>query len=271
VAIIHAGVKATVERGGEEPNHFLLYGPPAGAKTRVFKALKAFYEQGRAEERVAILDATTLSKAGLEKWLVERAQAGTLPLLLVLEEVEKHKPENLLCLLSVMASGEISRTNARIGHVVAQTKIIIGATCNDEDALKQFHRGALWSRFGSNQLYCPRPDRAMMKMILLDKIRTMRGSPAWCEPVLAYSYEEVGCDDPRFIVGLLDGKEGLEDGSYLARHRRIRESRLKDLERRGVLEQKRLEEAAFTMRNALARDRQATLRMLGLAPDGGVV
>lgn len=261
LAIIDRGMRSSVANP-EEPSHFLLYGPPAGAKTRVFKALKGFYEQDRME-RVVILDATTLTKAGLERWLLNRAEAKMLPELLVLEEIEKHKTENLLCLLSVMASGEVSRTNAPEGQRQERARVVIGATCNDEETLKRFHRGALWSRF-THKLYCPRPDRERMRLILLDKIAARHGDPLWADVVLNYAYDEVANDDPRFITGLLDGAESLLDGSYLDKHRRIEATRRADLERRGLLEQKKLEDAAHVIRQALGHDREGVMRMLGL-------
>lgn len=261
--ILHLATLGFVSRNGDEPSHAIMYGPPAGAKTRVWRGLKKCYERDGAE-RVVILDATTMSKVGLEQWLLERGQQGMLPIWLVLEEIEKHDPKNLLCLLNVMATGEIQRTNARIGSQRAEAKLLIGATCNDEDALKNFHKGALWSRF-VHQLYCPRPNRDRMKLIMLDKIAKMDGgNPAWADVALAYAYDEVGNDDPRFITGLLDGGDGLLDGTYLGRYRRIRQARLEDMERRGLLEQKRLEDAVAVLRRALAKDRVAALKMLGL-------
>jgi hypothetical protein len=71
----------------------LLYGPPASAKTSLFKAFKALYEKD-GWERVVVIDGY--------------AKDETLPDVLVIEEVEKQDPKNLRCLLSVMASGYLA-------------------------------------------------------------------------------------------------------------------------------------------------------------------
>jgi hypothetical protein len=107
----------------------LLYGPPASAKTSLFKAL---YEKN-GWERVVVIDGHAMTKAGLEEWLREKAKDETLPDILVIEEVEKQDPKNLRCLLSVMASGYLCKLNAKIGREEAQTPLLVWATCNDED------------------------------------------------------------------------------------------------------------------------------------------
>jgi hypothetical protein len=237
IRIVHKSVASFLETNKEERSHVLLYGLPAGCKTTVFAGLKKFYEQDQVE-RVAMLDATTLTKAGLENWILERSRAKCLPEILCLEEIEKHNPNNLLSLLAIMASGELMRTNSRIGRVIAEAKVLVWATCNDEEQLKAFHKGALWSRF-THQLHCARPSRKLMGKILTHKIKKLPGgSPAWVDPVLNYAYDEVGNDDPRFMVGLLDGREGLLDGSYFSDLRSITQAKQEEEARRGALSQR---------------------------------
>ena len=235
IRVVHRAVASFLETNREERSHVLLYGLPAGCKSTVFKGLKAFYEQSDPTvERVTMFDATTLTKAGLENWLLNRAAKQALPEIICLEEIEKHKPENLLSLLSVMASGEIMRTNCKVGHAKADAKVLVWATCNDEQTLKNFHRGALWSRF-SHQLHCARPTRSLMEKILAHKIQKLPGgNQEWVGPILRFAYDEIGNDDPRFIVGLLDGREGILDGSYFGDLLAIERAKHEEEQRRTV-------------------------------------
>lgn len=201
-------------------SHTLLYGKPAACKTTIFEAFKAWYESDIDQnatqpiERVAMIDATTLTKAGLERWILNRSEEGTLPEILCLEEVEKHQPDNLLSLLSVMdGRGQLQRTNCRDGHVKAAARILIWATCNNEETLKNFHRGALWSRF-THKYECLRPTRPLMHRILLREIADMKGDPAWADKALDFGFDVMKTDDPRTIIGLLDGRERLMTGEY---------------------------------------------------------
>ncbi|MEW3709423.1 hypothetical protein QOZ51_30150, partial [Pseudomonas aeruginosa] len=80
----------------------------------LFERFKNWFEESDGVERVKFLDATTMSKAGLENWLISAADDRMLPDILVLEEIEKKSPDNLLCLLSVMGSGYVAKHNARV-------------------------------------------------------------------------------------------------------------------------------------------------------------
>jgi hypothetical protein len=279
VEIIYASLKAFVEHEElrknhpsleYEASHILLYGLPAGAKTKVFMRFMQWLNSPAANgglgcERVAKIDATTMTKAGLELWLLRRATEKQLPTVIFLEEVEKHQKENLLCLLMVMASGQIQRTNARSDEPPQDCPILIWGTCNDEDELKGFRRGALWSRF-THQEYCTRPDPAQMKRILLDYIRMIPGGrKEWADTILKYSYEECGNDDPRFIKGLLDGRDALSDGSYLKLKRENEKAKQEELQRRGQIEERAMSEAVKILKPHLKKNRKAVLEMLGLA------
>src|SRR6185437_4610289 len=93
----------------------------------------------------------------------------------------------------------------RDGDSVADCKIIVWGTCNDEDELKKAHSKAIWSRF-SQRMDCERPDRALMKRILLREVEEIGGREEWIEPVLTFCYDELAkmprfkddFDDPRF-------------------------------------------------------------------------
>lgn len=200
-------------------SHVLLKGKPAGCKTTVFDRFKKWYERGSDVERVKFVDAHTMTKAGLENALLDMAEAGELPEIIVLEEIEKQNPDNLLSLISVMGSGYVSKLNARVGHRKSVANVLIWATCNDERIIRNFRAGVLWSRF-IHKLHCTRPSRELMERILLDKVAKMGGNPAWVTKAMEFAFDLLPqalgrpMDDPREVKGLLDGKDRLLDGSY---------------------------------------------------------
>lgn len=81
---------------------------------------------------MTFVDATTASKAGLENWLLDKAETGTLAEIIVLEEIEKQPLDNLLTLVSLMGSGYVAKLNARVGHRKELANVLVWATCNDE-------------------------------------------------------------------------------------------------------------------------------------------
>lgn len=213
IRLIHSSVERFMASGKTQASHCLLYGPPAAAKTSLFHCFKRWYEKD-GFERVAFLDAPTMSKAGFETWLLNKAKSNELPEILAIEEVEKIQPENLLCLLSVMASGYIQRTNARIGKVDAKMPLLIWATCNDDEALMNFKKGAIWSRF-THTIPCSRPSRELMYRILLREAKKIPGGrQEWADAALKFGWDVLGLRDPRKLTGLLDGGNRLLDNSY---------------------------------------------------------
>jgi hypothetical protein len=228
IRIIHDSVKsyfhslAIYKEDSSVPmsrSHVLLKGKPAGCKTTLYERFKAWYESEDNEERVLFVDSQVMTKAGLENFLIEKAECNLLPEIIVFEEIEKQNPDNLLSLVSVMGSGHISKLNARIGHKKAIANVLIWATCNDASIIQNFRNGVLWSRF-AHHLHCARPSRDLMWRILMDKVMNSRGNPQWVDKVLEFSFDLVPkitgkpIDDPRAICGLLDGKNRLLDGSY---------------------------------------------------------
>lgn len=110
--------------------------------------------------------------------------------------------------------GQMQRTNANVGHVKASTPMLVWATCNDQDLLKAFKNGALWSRF-THQHECLRPTRDLMHKILLREVAKIRGGKKeWADRALEYGYDVMKTDDPRAIIGLLDGRDRLLTGAY---------------------------------------------------------
>jgi hypothetical protein len=202
-------------------SHILLKGKPAGAKTTVLERLKRWYEDvSPGADRITFIDMLSATKAGLENWLLERAEEGDLADIIVLEEIEKQQPlDNLLPLVSLMGSGHIAKLNARVGRRRELANVLVLATCNDEALIRRWRNGALWSRF-SKKLHCARPSPQLMRRILLDTVQRVGGNPAWVDRAMEFAYEilpqvtGVVMDDPREIKGILDGRDRLLDGSY---------------------------------------------------------
>jgi MoxR-like ATPase len=231
IRIIYDNLKTAVRTGFKTRHHILLKGPPACAKTELFLA----FIDWLGDDLIEAIDASTMTKAGLERMLLEKSQEGTLKPILLMEEIEKCHPDNVSCLIQVMdARGKIQRVNAntvRDGDGTADCKIIVWGTCNDEEELRKAHRGAIWSRFGQ-RLDCRRPDRTLMKKILLREVEEIGGREEWVEPVLQFCYEELAkiprlqadFDDPRFARALLVGGERLLDTGpegFLADFRKV--------------------------------------------------
>jgi hypothetical protein len=220
IRLIHRATMTAIKTNFEERSHVLLWGQPAAAKTILFKRLKSWYEaDSNGVERVAMVNSTTISKAGLETWLLENAKDGLLPEIICFDEIEKFNMDNLQCLLSIMDDqAKISRTNARIGKVEANAKVMVWATCNDIQKLKDFNRGALFSRF-NKRYQCVRPSRELMMEIMCKKLekREEQGCNvdfAWAKAAVDYAFDKMKTNDPRTIIGLLDGEDALLDGSY---------------------------------------------------------
>lgn len=218
IRLIYDNLKTAHKTNFKTRHHILLKGKPACAKTVLFLS----FIDWLGDDLIEPIDASTMTKAGLERLLMEKSNAGTLKPILVLEEIEKCHPENLSCLIQVMDSrGKIQRVNAntvRDGETSADAKIVVWATCNDENELMKFHSGALHSRFGV-QPECDRPDRTLMCKILTDEVKQIEGNEAWIEPVLDFCYGELAhvgkfkdkFDDPRFARSLLASGDRLLD------------------------------------------------------------
>jgi hypothetical protein len=198
---------------GEIRAHTILFGLPGGCKSSLLERLKPIYDDAKFE-RMKIMDASTMTKAGLERWVLERAEADLLPEILAFEEIEKvDNKDNLKCLGSVMASGYLQRTNAVVGNVQVPAKFLVLATCNDEQALKEFMRGYIWDRF-VNQVECPLPSEGVMHRILLDKVAKIPGGKeCWAGHAMALA-RRMGVRTPRKIIGYLAGRHRLETGAY---------------------------------------------------------
>jgi hypothetical protein len=219
IRLMYDSIATYIETGREERNHTLLYGEPAAAKTILIEAFKAWFEDGDGQERIAMVNATTLSKAGLENWILDKAKINMLPEIIWINELEKGEADDFLCLLNIMdGQGKISRLNSKIGKQEANAKVLIWADCNNERKLRSWNSGSLWSRF-NKRWGCVRPSREVAKEILSDVIRNRidkgyYANPVWAELCVNYAFDVMKTNDLRVMKGLLDGKNRLEDGTY---------------------------------------------------------
>jgi hypothetical protein len=233
--IIHDSTELFCDSGGIERAHTIAFGEPGAAKTSMFMLLKQFYESHSEfadgkHEIVHCLDATSITKAGLENYLLDKAEARELPKILYLEEVEKYDLNILLPLGSIMDNrGVLTKLNARVDRS-AKISMLVWMTCNDENFVKNWHRGYIWSRCG-NKIQCVRPTQEeMLNIILPQKIKRMGGDPAWAKPACEFSYDVLKTTDPREILAVLSGRDRLLDGSY----QRDRLAIIRQIERKNV-------------------------------------
>lgn len=218
--IIHDGVKNYHASGGTEREHVLLSGPPAACKTELLLRLKKVYESDDpyCDTRILVINAMTLTKAGLETFLENKADEGIAPKIIIFDEIEKIEESKISCLLQIMDSqGKLTRMNARIGNRENKMDCLVWATCNDLNALKRVFSGALFSRF-TKVLPCTRPSAELMLKILRMRIQKLidngyDGDLKWAEKVMEYAKKR-GETDPRKIIGYLAGRHRLNDGSY---------------------------------------------------------
>lgn len=219
IRIIHGAIKTTLESEGKVLSHVLMYGLPGACKTRLMERFKEWYEGPNPDvERVVIIDGATMTKAGLELRLVELAKLNQIPDILVIDELEKQPLPNLYCLLNVMTSGAITRLNARAGNIRLPMKCAVVGICNDEEALREFARGALWSRF-NHRLYCARPSEEATRKILRKTAFDMGVVDSdvvdkLVEATMHFGWDHLKQRDIRELKGHLDGRERLLTGEW---------------------------------------------------------
>lgn len=217
IRTIHSSVETAVATDGEILSHILLYGLPGGCKTILMERFKKWYEEGsQTDTRVAFIDGTTMTKAGLERWLIELALDNRLPDVLVADELEKQPLDNLLSLNNVMGSGVLTRLNAHTGNLRLPCRVLVVGICNDEQSLKGFRNGSLWSRF-SNKLPCVRPSRQLCERILTEMVQSIPGGKAsWAKRALDFGWEKLGERDIRELKRHLSGGERLLSNEWQA-------------------------------------------------------
>jgi hypothetical protein len=201
-----------ITSGGERANHTLLYGPPACAKTSILLRILGLFGEGA----VLRLDSTSTTRAGLERMIFK--QLEVVPPLFMCEEIEKADEAALRIWLGAMDDRhEFRKVNFHMQQV-RKVYFLALATANDKEKFdgmmggRPGAPGALSSRY-VHQWECPRPNQTQMRLILQRDIARFGGKMEWVEPCVALA-TEVSTDDPRRVLGFLDGGDRLLDGSY---------------------------------------------------------
>lgn len=206
--IIEKAMKVAFESRFKSRFHCLLYGPPGGSKTEVLRSIRRMLGQ----EMVLELDATSTTKAGAERALIE---AEPVPPVLLIEELEKVEPEHLRWLLSVLDQrAEVSKTNHAVGCIRKASSPLCLAVTNDLEKVEACLAGALASRF-SHKIYFPAPDRALLERILQRDLHASGGDPRWIAPALDYCLEIEKTFDPRRAIAVCQtGRDDLLTGKF---------------------------------------------------------
>ncbi len=212
IRTILSSVKSFLDSNGQRRNHSLLFGLPACAKTQILRAVASFL----GSDAVLKMDASATSPAGIYRLFFDELEV--VPPIVILEEVEKANEEGLKVWLGALDDrGELRKINYR-EMKVREVRVLCLATVNDKDKFDGFMGGSsakpgpLSSRF-VHQLQCPRPDREIMRRILYRDINKKGGHTSWIEPALRLA-DAIGTNDPRRVLGLLDGGNRLLTGEY---------------------------------------------------------
>lgn len=206
IDLVLSAVQAAIDSDFTNRFHVCLFGAPACGKTEICQSLKKLL----GDEAVLEYDATATTQAGAIKDLAERV---VLPRILILEEAEKTDENSLRWLLSVLDHrGNIRKTTYR-GTIERDARMLCISTVNDYDKFKGVMAGALASRF-AHHVYCPRPDRKLLSLILEREIKRIGGDKRWIKPALDFAETE-GITDPRKVTAIaLCGRSALLSGEY---------------------------------------------------------
>lgn len=207
---VYTALETAVQTQLQSRHHCVLYGPPGCGKTEILLSFGKML--GVENEAYMKFDATSMTQAGVLKLLME---SRYIPPVLIVEEIEKTADADLRWLLGILDKrGEVRQTNFRVGNRMRNVKMLCLATVNDISLFRRVMSGALASRF-AHQVYCERPDRALMQRILDREVAAIGGDRRWIEPTLAFCVDDLGWNDPRQIIPVcLCGKDRLLDGSY---------------------------------------------------------
>jgi len=215
IDIVHSAIIAAKESDLNNRFHCVLFGPPGCGKSEILLGVGKM--AGSENDAYMKFDATSTTEAGAYRVLRE---ASHIPPILLVEEIEKAEEKSLRWLLGLLDQrAEIRRTNFRTGNDSRNVKMLCLATVNDIDLFRKVMSGALASRF-AHQVYCPRPNRALLQKILEREVTKSKGDVAWIEPTLKFccdddSMQAIFQDDPRKVVPIcLCGREKLLTGEY---------------------------------------------------------
>jgi MoxR-like ATPase len=206
-------------------NHIVANGPPGCGKTDT--ALAIYKMLGK--DSVRRLDATSMTKAGAEQFLLDM---DVIPPVLIIEELEKANPANLSWLMGIMDErGEIIKTNARQPPIIRHCPMLIIATVNNINKFESFMDGAINDRFNV-PLYFSMPDRNLLRRIALREVRKLPdGNEAWVEPALDFALNVEKTYKARRIKAIMtNGRARLLTGEYQESQIRMAKMRASDKE-----------------------------------------
>jgi hypothetical protein len=208
ISVIESSLMAFATSHLHNRFHCCLWGEPACGKTEILRS----FSKMLGPEMVLELDATSTTKAGAERILLE---SEILPPVLLVEEIEKTDDASLRWLLGVLDHrGEIRKTTHTRGMRQRSIKMLCLATVNDMPLFKRVMDGALASRF-SQKVYCPRPSKQVLRLILEREVLRVDGDPDWIQPAIDWCVDMEGTNDPRRVTTVcLSGQDKLLTGEY---------------------------------------------------------
>lgn len=216
IRIILSNIKRAQETNGESRNHTVLYGHSGAGKTTSMFALEKMFGKGS----VLKLDATSTTKAGLEKLFFSEPPAGLkkIPPLVIMEEAEKADPDALKIWLGALDDrGEIRKINFRVNQL-RKIKVLFICSVNNKSLFDRMmgsdgvELGALSSRC-STQIFFPRPSDNILYQILEKEIREKGGKKEWIAPAIQIA-KKLKITDPRIVKSYLSGGDRLLDSTY---------------------------------------------------------
>lgn len=210
IEVLLSALQAAADSQMKNRFHSLLWGDPGCGKTEILQSVYRLLT--KLQVHCLILDATSTTEAGMRKNLLD--EDTSTPDVMLIEEIEKVPETSLRWLLGIMdVRATISQANYR-RTASRRVPAIVLATANDMRQLRSMMYGALHSRF-QHEIYCPRPDRAVLAKILQREVSKVNGNSQWIEPALKFCCDELKLTDPRKIVPVcLCGKDKLLTGEY---------------------------------------------------------
>jgi len=220
IRTVLSAIQAGIESGGARRQHVVLWGHAACGKTSVLTAIGELLGPGA----ILRLDATSTTRAGLENMIFKELK--TIPPIVFCEEVEKGDENALKIWLGALDDrGEIRKVKYKMNSV-REFKILFICTVNNKQKFDAMmgsdgnEAGALSSRCVTD-VYFPRPDETILRMILQRDIRKNGGKEEWVEPAIQLA-KDMGkivskeiIDDPRRVLSFLAGGDRLPgDGKY---------------------------------------------------------
>lgn len=214
IRILLSNIQRAQQTNGESRNHAVLFGHAGCGKTTTMLCLQKMF----GHHNVLKLDATSTTKAGLEKLFFTEYHNKPIPPLVFMEEAEKADAEALKIWLGALDDrGEIHKINYRVNDLKA-VKILFICSVNNKALFDRMmgsdgnQAGALSSRCVT-QIYYPRPKEEILYQILEKEIRDHGGKQEWINPAIKLS-KILNVNDPRIVRSFLAGGDRLLDETY---------------------------------------------------------